>query len=147
LLKDKRVRPAGLGCRDTLRLEMAYPLYGQDIDVSHTPLSAGLEKFVDFSKDFIGKEALLKEKANGLKERLVCFKADTRRAPRHGFAISSEGKSIGTVTSGSFSPSLLVGIGMGYVSGNYGIGAVLMVGQAQAEIPVTIVKKPFYSKA
>jgi aminomethyltransferase len=102
---------------------------------------------VDFSKDFIGKEALLKEKVNRPKEQLVCFKADTRRALRHGFAISSEGKSIGTVTSGSFSPSLLVGIGMGYVSGNYGIGAQLMVGPVGAEIPVTIVKKPFYSKA
>ncbi|MFH0855822.1 MAG: glycine cleavage system aminomethyltransferase GcvT [Candidatus Omnitrophota bacterium] len=147
LLKDKRVKPAGLGCRDTLRLEMAYPLYGQDIDANHTPLAASLERFVDFSKDFIGKGALLKEKAGGPKERLVCFKADSRRAPRHGFAISSEGKRIGEVTSGSFSPSLLAGIGMGYICGNYGVGAQLMVGPLGAEIPVTIVKKPFYNKA
>lgn len=146
LLKDPRVKPAGLGCRDTLRLEMGYPLYGQDIDANHTPLAAGLERFVDFSKDFIGKPALLEEKKLGPKERLVCFKAPSRRSPRHGFGIYSGSSSVGTVASGSFSPSLSVGIGMGYVRSDLGIGAELLVKDGSIEIPVTIVKKPFYSK-
>lgn len=144
LLKDGRVKPAGLGCRDTLRLEMGYPLYGQDLDTDHTPLSAGLAKFVDLSKDFIGRDFLLKEQNSGSKERLVCFQADSRRAPRHGFAIFSDGQHVGTVTSGSFSPSLAVGIGMGYVTGNYDIGAQLLIKDAGIEIPVKVVKKPFY---
>ena len=145
LLKDKRVKPAGLGCRDTLRLEMGYPLYGQDLDRSHTPLAAGLEKFVDFSKDFIGKDTLLNEQRTGLKEHLVYFRADSRRAPRHGFAIFNRGSRVGTVTSGSFSPSLSVGIGMGYISDNCEIGAELLVKGSGVEIPVTIVEKPFYN--
>ncbi len=147
LLKDLRVKPAGLGCRDTLRLEMGYPLYGQDIDLNHTPLAAGLDKFVDFSKDFIGKSALLEERKCGLKERLVCFKSSSRRSPRHGFGIYSKGESIGAVASGSFSPSLSVGIGMGYVRADFGVGSELLVKDGSTEIPVAIVKKPFYSKA
>mgnify|MGYP003392698462 CR=1 FL=1 len=143
LLKDGRVKPAGLGCRDTLRLEMGYPLYGQDLDTTHTPLSAGLVKFVDLSKDFIGKDALLREQKNGPQERLIYFQADSRRAPRHGFAIFANDQRIGTVTSGSFSPSLSVGIGMGYVSGNYAIGSGLIVQEAGTEIPVKVVKRPF----
>jgi len=144
LVKDGRVKPAGLGSRDTLRLEMGYPLSGQDLDISHTPLAAGFAKFVDLSKDFIGKDTLLKEQAGGPKERLICFQADSRRAPRHGFAIFDNNRRVGTVTSGSFSPSLSLGIGMGYVCGNYAVGARLMLKAAGAEIPVRVVKKPFY---
>lgn len=144
LLEDERVKPAGLGARDTLRLEMGYPLYGQDIDAAHTPLEAGFNKFVDLSKDFIGKKALLKEKKEGLKERLIAFKAGSRRSPRHGFEVFSGLRRIGTVTSGSFSPSLSVGIGMGYVSEDCKIGAKLVVKDSAAEIPVTVVKRPFY---
>ncbi|MDD5108239.1 MAG: glycine cleavage system aminomethyltransferase GcvT [Candidatus Omnitrophica bacterium] len=143
LLKDGRVKPAGLGCRDTLRLEMGYPLYGQDLDINHTPLSAGLIKFVDLSKNFIGKDGLLKEQKSGSKEYLIYFQADSRRAPRHGFAIFANDQRVGTVTSGSFSPSLSVGIGMGYVSGNYDIGAELIVKEAGIEIPVKVARKPF----
>jgi len=148
-LEDGRVKPAGLGSRDTLRLEMGYPLYGQDLDTEHTPFEASFDKFVDLSKDFIGKSALLKEKAPGPKERLIAFKADSRRSPRHGFGIFSEGGSrrIGTVTSGSFSPSLSAGIGMGYVSQSLKNGARLIVKEAATEIPVTVVKRPFYKKA
>lgn len=146
LLEDKRVKPAGLGSRDTLRLEMGYPLYGQDLDTAHTPLEASFDKFVDFSKDFIGKSALLEEKERGLKDNLIAFKAETRRSPRHGFGIFSKGRRIGTVTSGSFSPSLSVGIGMGYVSEKQEAGARLIVKEAAIEIPVEVVKKPFYNK-
>jgi aminomethyltransferase len=146
LLKDARVKPAGLGCRDTLRLEMSYPLYGQDLDTGHSPLAAGLSKFVDFSKDFIGCDALIKEQKHGSKEHLICFQADSRRSPRHGFAILDEGRKIGDVTSGSFSPNLGVGIGMGYVVGNYDTGMQLTVKQEATEIPVKIIKKPFLKK-
>jgi len=146
LLKDKRVKPAGLGSRDTLRLEMGYPLYGQDLDARHTPIAAGLEKFVEILKDFIGKDALLNEQKNRPRERLVCFKASSRRSPRHGFAIFNQGERVGTVTSGSFSPSLCAGIGMGYVSGAYKTGANLLVKDSNTEIPVSIVEKPFYNK-
>jgi aminomethyltransferase len=146
LLKDPRVKPAGLGCRDTLRLEMSYPLYGQDLDTHHTPLAAGLEKFVDFSKDFIGRDALIKQKDNGFPEHLIYFQADSRRSPRHGFAIFDQGRKIGMVTSGSFSPSLGVGIGMGYITGNYETGAQLVVKQEAVEIQVKIVKRPFLKK-
>lgn len=147
LLEDKRVKPAGLGSRDTLRLEMGYPLYGQDLDTAHTPLQASFDKFVDLSKDFIGKAALLNEKGQGVKERLIYFKSDSRRSPRHGFGIYSGAGRIGTVTSGSFSPSLSVGIGMGYISGDCRIGEKLIIKDAAAEIPVTVVKRPFYKSS
>lgn len=143
LLTDTRVKPAGLGARDTLRLEMGYPLYGQDLDISHTPLAAGMGKFVDFSKDFIGRDLLIKEQSQGPKEHLIYFQADSRRAPRHGFLILDKGVKIGVVTSGSFSPSLGVGIGMGYVTGSYDFGAELIVKEASIEIPVKVVKRPF----
>jgi aminomethyltransferase len=146
LLKDSRVLPAGLGCRDTLRLEMSFPLYGQDLDTHHSPLAAGLLKFVDFSKDFIGRDCLINEQKKGVKEQFIYFQADSRRAPRHGFTILDKGRQIGTVTSGSFSPSLGVGIGMGYVAGNYDLGAQLLVKQEAVEIPVRVVKKPFLKK-
>jgi aminomethyltransferase len=146
LLCDTRVKPAGLGCRDTLRLEMSYPLYGQDLDTQHTPLAAGLLKFVDLAKDFIGKQALLKEQKHGPKEHLIYFQADSRRSPRHGFTILDKGRQVGAVTSGSFSPSLGVGIGMGYVTGNYDVGVQLVVKQEAIEIPVKVVKRPFLKK-
>jgi aminomethyltransferase len=146
LLKDKRVLPAGLGCRDTLRLEMSYPLYGQDLDTVHTPVAAGLEKFVDFSKDFIGRDVLLRELKQGPERHLIYFQADSRRSPRHGFDILKDGDKIGEVTSGSFSPSLGVGIGMGYVAGICGVGAQLLIKQGAVEIPVKVVKRPFLTK-
>lgn len=146
LLENPVVKPAGLGGRDTLRLEMGYPLYGHELDVKHTPLAAGLEKFVDMSKNFIGKDILTKEKTSGSKERLVYFKAESRRSPRNGFGIYSKNERVGTVTSGSFSPSLSVGIGAGYVSGSFNIGDHLLIKDAAVEIPVVITKKPFYNK-
>ncbi|MDD5725714.1 MAG: glycine cleavage system aminomethyltransferase GcvT [Candidatus Omnitrophica bacterium] len=146
LLSGGIAKPAGLGCRDTLRLEMGYPLYGHDLDEKHTPLDAGLLKFVDFSKDFIGRDALEKEQREGARESLICFQADSRRSPRHGFTISDGGRPVGRVTSGSFSPSLGTGIGMGYAAGNYDPGALLSVGDGKLEIPVRVVKRPFLKK-
>ncbi|MFA6320518.1 MAG: glycine cleavage system aminomethyltransferase GcvT [Candidatus Omnitrophota bacterium] len=147
LLENPIVKPAGLGGRDTLRLEMGYPLYGHELDLNHTPLAAGLNKFVDISKDFIGKDALLREKSEGSKESLVYFKAESRRSPRNGFGIYAQNERVGTVTSGSFSPSLSVGIGAGYISGKHNIGDHLLIKDAAVEIPVIITTKPFYKKA
>lgn len=143
LLKDSRIKPAGLGARDTLRLEMGYPLYGQDLDINHSPQAAGLIKFVDLTKDFIGKDALLNEQKSGQKENLICFQTDSRRAARHGFTLLDNNKPVGIVTSGSFSPSLSVGIGMGYVGGKYEVGAQLIANDSTTEIPVKIIKRPF----
>jgi len=147
LLEDKRLKPAGLGARDTLRLEMAYPLYGQDITEDTLPQEANLSQFVDFKKDFIGKEALLKKKEKGIKRKLVCFKTDSRRAPRHNFKIYLHEKEIGIVTSGSFSPSLGCGIGMGYVEEGYDKkGTRITIKDGSTVITAIIQDKPFYKE-
>lgn len=144
LMKDERVRPAGLGARDTLRLEMAYPLYGQDIDETLTPVEAGLERFVDYNKDFIGKAALLAKKASPSYKKMVFFATDSRRAPRHNNTIKVGGRDVGIVTSGSFSPSLSCGIGMGYIEKDLAIKGSDIVISGGADIAAKIVDKPFY---
>lgn len=109
--------PVGLGARDTLRLEKWYPLYGNDIDESTTPIEAGIIWAIDFNKgNFIGRDALLKTKSD---RRLVRIEMKDQGIPRQGCVILYEGKKIGTVTSGTYSPSLSKGIAMGYVDGNY----------------------------
>lgn len=144
LLKEENVKPAGLGARDTLRLEMCYPLYGQDLTDQTTPLEAGMKNFVCFDKDFIGKPALEGGKEGA--KRLISFASSTRRAPRHNYRIVKEGRDIGVVTSGSFSPSLSCGIGMGYVSEPCAIGAALALKDSAVEISATVTAKPFYKK-
>lgn len=109
---DLGAMPCGLGARDTLRIEACYPLYGHEINEKNTPLEADLIRFVDMKKDFIGKEALLKRKPQ---EKLVAFKLKTRNVPRDGNPIFSDGEVIGRVTSGTFSPILKCGMGMGYI--------------------------------
>ncbi|MCK5306331.1 MAG: glycine cleavage system aminomethyltransferase GcvT [Candidatus Omnitrophica bacterium] len=147
LLKDKRVKPGGLGARDTLRLEMSYPLYGHELDNSTSPLEAGLGIFVDLDKEFIGKDVLVKQKEEGLLKRLVCFKVDSRRAPRNGYKILSGDKEIGVVSSGSFSPSLKRGIGMGYVEADYRTaGTKVTLGDGRVKIKAEIIKRPFYKE-
>ncbi|NND01286.1 MAG: glycine cleavage system aminomethyltransferase GcvT [Acidimicrobiia bacterium] len=107
--------PCGLGARDTLRLEMGYPLWGQDLDESTSPLEAGLNWVVDWDHDFVGKNALEAQKAAGPTKKLVSFTVEGRRPPRPGYPMRSGG-STGTITSGNFSPSLGYGIGMGYMA-------------------------------
>lgn len=145
LLKGGAVKPAGLGARDTLRLEMAYPLYGQDLSPEISPVEACKERFVDFDKDFIGKNALLGKKVSGGR-RLINFTAKSRRAPRHNYRIFSGGRDIGVVTSGSFSPSLSVGIGMGYVDKPCRAGTDIILKENNVEIEATITTGPFYKK-
>lgn len=114
--KEFNIAPVGLGARDTLRTEMGYMLYGNDIDETTNPLEAGLDWIVKFDKgDFIGKESLLKIKSEGLKRKLIGFVLEGRIPPRHGQEIFKNGGKIGYVTSGTFSPILERGIGLGYV--------------------------------
>ena len=111
------LKPIGLGARDTLRLEMGYCLYGNDIDDTTSPLEAGLGWITKFNKDFTAKAIFEKQKANGLERMLVGFEMLEKGIPRHGYEIKDfSGATIGMVTSGTQSPSLGKGIGMGYVS-------------------------------
>lgn len=146
LLTDQRVKPAGLGARDLLRLEVGYSLYGSDIDQQTTPLEAGLEGFVNFDKAFVGKAALLQQQATGVVRRKVAFTVNSRRAPRHGYEIQVDGRKVGEVTSGVFSPMLGCGIGMGYVeSGQAEVGSALIVCQERVSLEATVCSLPFYS--
>jgi glycine cleavage system T protein (aminomethyltransferase) len=115
--KGAGILPIGLGARDTLRLEMGFCLYGNDIDQTTHPLEAGLGWITRLDKpDFNGKEVLVKANQGGLKRKLVGFTMDDKAFPRHGYAIHAAGAPAGTVTSGTFSPILERGIAMGYVS-------------------------------
>lgn len=116
LLRDSRVKPAGLGSRDVLRLEVGYPLYGHELSEDITPLEAGLKKFIDFEKDFIGKVALLKQQQDGIQRSLVGLSSESRRAPRQGQKVyADDGRMIGEVVSGTFSPVLQKGIALAFV--------------------------------
>lgn len=141
--------PCGLGARDTLRLEMGYPLNGNDLSEERTPLQAGLGFFVDFEKgDFVGREALVAQKAAGLRDRLAAFRmTGAAPPPRPHYPVAYGGEIVGEVCSGSQSPSLGAGIGMAYLPTD----AVKPGNTIEIEIrgrryPAEIVKKPFYHK-
>lgn len=140
------IKPIGLAARDTLRLEMGYCLYGNDIDDTSSPIEAGLGWITKFTKDFVNSEALLEQKEQGVKRRLKAFKLDSRGIPRQGYDIvNEEGEKIGVVTSGTMSPSLKEGIGMGYVqTGNTKLGTKIFINIRNKPVPATIVKLPFY---
>ena len=145
LLSDERVRPAGLGARDVLRLEVGYSLYGSDIDEETTPLEAGLEGFVNFAKQFVGKEALLRQKEAGPSRLKVAFEVRSRRSPRHHYDICFEGEKVGSVTSGVFSPMLGCGIGIGFVAPACAtIGAPLTICHDKVSMEATVCELPFY---
>lgn len=145
--KPEVIKPIGLGARDTLRLEMGYCLYGNDIDDTTSPIEAGLgwiTKFTD-EKQFIDKDVLLKQKEEGVKRRLRAFKMLERGIPRKGYEIvTAEGEVIGNVTSGSQSPVLNQGIGMGYVDKNYTkFGTEIYIQVRKKRIKAEIVRLPF----
>lgn len=145
--KGERIKPVGLGARDTLRLEMGYPLYGHDMDEKTTPIEADLERFIDFEKDFIGKEALIGQREKGAQRKLIGFELLTGGVPREGHTIYSDQKIIGKVASGNFSPSLRKGIGMGYIDPRYSdIGSEILIDIRGNATPAIIVKRPFYKK-
>ncbi len=139
--------PAGLGARDTLRLEAGCPLYGIDMDESKTPLEGGLERAVDFSKNFIGKDAILNKKARGIKEILAGFKMLDRAIPRTGCPIENGDKRIGIVTSGTYSPTLKENIGFGYVAPeNSAIGNKFDIVIHAEKKRAVVVETPFYRR-
>jgi len=144
LLDDPRVKPAGLGARDVLRLEMGYSLYGQDINEKTTPLEAGLEKFVDFKKDFIGRDALTSQKKTGVSRRRVYLRTLSRRSPRHEHHIFIDDEKKGLVTSGTFSPHLNCGIGMGFLENVPAAGRLnISIGDDKVRIEAVVTDKPF----
>jgi aminomethyltransferase len=139
------IMPVGLGARDTLRLEKKYCLYGNDIDETTSPLEAGLEWTIKFDKiDFIGKDALVLQKEQGIKRKLIGFKMLGNAIPRKGYRIFLDDRITGEVTSGSFSPSLSCPIGLGYVSiEDAEIGTDVEIEIRSNKHPATIVKTPF----
>jgi aminomethyltransferase len=140
------IKPIGLGARDTLRLEMRYPLHGQDISESTNPIEAGLGWAVKTKKSipFIGHEAIVAVKENGPTRRLVAFVMNERSIPRPECPIQIDGETVGWVTSGSHSPSMEQGIGLGYVeSGHTKSGTEIGIVIRDKTIPAVIIKPPF----
>ena len=143
--KADGLAPTGLGARDSLRTEMKYSLYGNDIDDDHTPLEAGLGWIVKLDKaDFVGKAALVAQKAAGVARKLVGFELTERGIPRHGYPIGKDGQPIGVVTSGTQSPSLEKPIGIGYVPTALAAeGSVFAVEIRGKPVAARVVKTPF----
>jgi len=146
------LKPAGLGARDTLRTEVCYPLYGHELDENTTPIEAGLGFFVALDKgDFIGREALAKQKADGVTKKLVAFKMRTKSAPpRPHYSIWSSGQNstkLGQVVSGTQSPSLGIGIGLGYMPPEFAKAQTPIEIEIRSQrAPAMIVSKPIYRK-
>ena len=144
--KPEQIQPAGLGCRDSLRLEMAYRLYGSDMDDTTTPLEAGLAWVVKLDKgEFVGRQALLRQREQGVARKLVGFTLVDAGIPRHGYPVQQDGRKVGDVTSGTKSPSLGTSIGLAYVPTSLAAEgstfAVEIRGRAAA---ARVVKTPFY---
>jgi aminomethyltransferase len=143
------IKPCGLGARDTLRLEMCYPLNGSDLSPERNPIEAGLGFFVDLTKPkFIGRDVLLNTKEKGPREKLVPFRMKEKGPPpRPHYGVFENGERIGEVTSGTLSPSLNWGVGMAYVStARAKMGAEIEIEIRGQKFPATIVKKPLYKK-
>jgi len=140
------IKPIGLAARDTLRLEMGYCLYGNDINDDTSPLEAGLGWITKFTKNFINAENLKKQKEEGVKRKLVAFELNERGIPRQGYPILDQNENvIGEVTSGTMSPSLGKGIGLGYVPTELSsIGSTIHIQVRKNSLPATVVKLPFY---
>ncbi len=137
--------PAGLGARDVLRLEKGYSLYGHELNEETTPAEAGIDMFVQYdSHDFTGKEALLKQKEQGVSKKIIAFTTNSKRSPRDGFEIYQNGEKIGVVTSGTYSPSVGSGIGLGFVDMNlYDKEANLEIKSERGSMPIYRAKLPF----
>ena len=142
------IMPIGLGARDTLRLEMGYCLYGNDINDTTSPIEAGLGWITKTKKgEFIDRDLYIKQRAEGTRKKLVAFQMEgARRVPRHDYLILNEaGDEIGKVTSGTMSPSLGMPIGMGYVGIDYAkVGGEIFISFGKKQLPAKIVKLPFY---
>lgn len=142
--KDEGIKPIGLGARDTLRLEMGFCLYGNDIDDTTSPLEAGLGWITKFTKDFINAENLKKQKEEGVTRKLVGFKMVDKGIPRHDYTIEdAEGNEIGKVTSGTMSPVLSQGIGLGYVKKEFSApGSEIYIAVRNRKLKAEVSKLP-----
>ena len=141
------IKPIGLGARDTLRLEMGFCLYGNDLSDTTSPLEAGLgwiTKFVE-GKNFTSRALLEKQKAEGLKRKLIAFEMVDRGIPRHGYElVNADGEKIGEVTSGTMSPMRKIGIGMGYVKPEYSkVGTEICIDMRGRKLKAVVVRPPF----
>ncbi len=145
---EEGLGPIGLGARDSLRLEMGYILYGNDLSENDTPFEAGLGWVTKLDKpDFVGKAALVEQKKNGIRRKLSAFRLGERGFPRHGYEIRYNGEAAGEVTSGTVSPLLDVGIGMGYIATEASkAGTSLQIMVRDKATPAEVVKTPFYTK-
>jgi aminomethyltransferase len=143
---DYGIKPIGLAARDTLRLEMGYCLYGNDIDDTTSPIEAGLGWITKFNKDFTNSAALKEQKEKGVDKKLVAFELDKKGIPRQGYEILDDNNNpIGVVTSGTMSPSLKKGIGMGYVKKEHSKrDTKINIQIRKKNVPATIVRLPFY---
>ena len=143
------IQPIGLGARDTLRLEMGFCLYGNDIDDTTSPLEAGLGWITKFTKDFTNSEALKLQKANGVSKKLVAFEMIDKGIPRHGYEIAqADGSVIGVVSSGTQSPSLGKAIGMGYVPTSMSaVGTEIYLLIRGKQLKAQVVSLPFYKQS
>jgi aminomethyltransferase len=139
------IKPIGLGARDTLRLEKGFCLYGNDIDHTTSPLEAGLSWITKFTKDFTNSVSLKKQKEEGVKRKLVGFKMIDKGIPRHDYEIkNAEGKIIGKVTSGTISPMLGIGIGLGYVTVDHAPpGSIIFISVRNKDLKAEVSKLPF----
>ena len=146
--QEDGVLPIGLGARDSLRLEMGYILYGNDLDERRTPLEAGLGWVTKLDKgEFIGREALQRQKAQGLREKLVGFVLKERGFPRHGYEVRVEGEPSGEVTSGAHAPMLEQGIGLAYVPIEVSRpGSMIEIVVRDKAVPAEVVRPPFYTE-
>jgi aminomethyltransferase len=142
------IKPVGLAARDTLRLEMGFCLYGNDIDDSTSPIEAGLGWITKFTKDFTDALVLKSQKENGVTRKLIAFEMIDRGIPRHDYQILDlEGNVIGKVTSGTMSPSMKIGIGMGYVETAFAnLETEIAIEIREKGVKAKIVKLPFYKK-
>ncbi|GEP51768.1 aminomethyltransferase [Flavobacterium noncentrifugens] len=142
------IKPIGLAARDTLRLEMGFCLYGNDIDDTTSPLEAGLGWITKFNKDFTNSENLKKQKEAGVSKKLIAFELVERGVPRHDYEIvDASGNVIGRVTSGTMAPSLNKGIGLGYVTTeNSAVDSEIFIRIRKKDVAAKVVKLPFYKK-
>ncbi|MBT8316215.1 MAG: glycine cleavage system aminomethyltransferase GcvT [Lutibacter sp.] len=144
--EEFNIKPIGLAARDTLRLEMGFCLYGNDINDMTSPIEAGLGWITKFTKDFVNAEEIKKQKEEGVTKKLVAFELTDKGIPRHGYEIVNEnGEIIGEVTSGTMSPSLKKGIGLGYVKTSYAKRRTEIFIQVRKKaLAAVIVRLPFY---
>ena len=144
-LEKSAIKPGGLGARDTLRLEVGYPLYGHELSIARTPIAASHGQFMELKKDFIGKPAVNRDLENGVPQFLVGLQLDSKRAARAQDKVMSGDKVVGEITSGSIAPSLGVAVAMAYVDKALTQpGQRLEIDVHGKRLPATVVDLPFY---